>query len=447
MSVKFYCLLCKHKPSFANCACKAWFTQFCNCFPMNAILPHLFIRLIVPAILVFFVSCGSSTDQDSKEIEMEPTVPINPQENPAELLLGPSPLPDGDLEELINQGNLADISDVNTSFQNDASTNDQSFVPPSTLTKNSPPKSLPPSPASRSKYEAELALKRLEENSINHQKITKDLQEINSFKDRTIASLSTLNDELLIEIKKLKTKNSKTSNSPRTDGISSEADGGIMISELQNLKNSLLLKSTEIKDLRMRNDSLEKRISSLETSPMPSISLRPPRLALNPENLNDSSPSVLQNSSSQASGCILKFDAVVTSLNGKSKEAFYTEFFVVKEDLESVMFKGGLDLSAYPTIATYSELWARSRKNSFLFPGMQKKFRALLLDLVEGGKGMRVRTNIDGFATVDNLNSGKYFVIGTASLGRVGVTWSVPVILSPGTNKLSLTLENAAWSL
>jgi len=412
---------------------------------MNANLPHLIIRLLVPSILVFFVSCGSSTDQDSKEIEMAPSMTSDSQGNPVELLLGPSPLPDSDLEELINQGNLADVSDVNTFSQNDTNPNEQSFVPPPALTINSPPKPLPSNQDSTSKYEAELALKRLEENTINHQKITKDLQEINSFKDRTIASLSTLNDELLIEIKKLKTKTNKTSSNQKIDGISSEADGEIMISELQNLKNSLLLKSTEIKDLRMRNDSLEKRISSLETSPMPSISLRPPKRPGTPEDPNDSSPTVLQKSS-QNPDCILKFDAVVTSSNGKSKEAFYTEFFVVKEDLESVMFKGGLDISAYPTIATYSELWARSRKNSFLFPGMQKKFRALLLDLVEGGKGMRVRTNIDGFATVDNLNSGKYFVVGTASLGTVGVTWSVPVILSPGTNKLSLTLENAAWS-
>ena len=196
----------------------------------------------------------------------------------------------------------------------------------------------------------------------------------------------------------------------------------------------------------MRNDSLEKRISSLETSPMPSISLRSPVSPGASGDPKDASPAVFQTSNLKPE-CILKFDAVVTSLNGKSKEAFYTEFFVVKEDLESVIFKGDVDLSAYPTIATYAELWARSRKNSFLFPGMQKKFRALLLDLVEDGKGMRVRTNIDGFATVDNLNSGKYYVVGTASLGKVGVTWSVPVILSPGTNKLSLTLENAAWSL
>ena len=79
------------------------------------------------------------------------------------------------------------------------------------------------------------------------------------------------------------------------------------------------------------------------------------------------------------------------------------------------MFKGDVDLSAYPTIATYAELWARSRKKFISFPGMQKKFRTLLLDLVEDGKGMWVRTNIDGFATVDNLNSGKYYVVGTAS--------------------------------
>ena len=138
-----------------------------------------------------------------------------------------------------------------------------------------------------------------------------------------------MNDELLIEIKRLKAISPKTPRNPRLALGSDSADGEIMISELQNLKNSLLLKSTEIKDLRMRNDSLEKRISSLETSPMPSISLRspvPPGASGDPK---DASPAVFQNTNLKPE-CILKFDAVVTSLNGKSKEAFYTEFFVVK---------------------------------------------------------------------------------------------------------------------
>lgn len=413
---------------------------------MNAILPHLIIRLPILAILVLFASCGSSADPDSKEIEMHASVESKPKEDAAKLLLGTSPLPDSDLEKLINQSNPVDISDVKTPSKAKTNPDEHSLVSPSSL--SSIPTSTPPPSNldSGNKYEAEFALKRLEENTIKHQKSIEDLRQINSYKDKTIASLSTVNDELLSEIKRLKAITPVTPRNPRLASGSDLADGEIMISELQNLKNSLLLKSTEIKDLRMRNDSLEKRISSLETSPMPSISLRSPVSPGASGDPKDASPAVFQTSNLKPE-CILKFDAVVTSLNGKSKEAFYTEFFVVKEDLESVIFKGDVDLSAYPTIATYAELWARSRKNSFLFPGMQKKFRALLLDLVENGNGMRVRTNIDGFATVDNLNSGKYYVVGTASLGKVGVTWSVPVILSPGTNKLSLTLENAAWSL
>ena len=42
------------------------------------------------------------------------------------------------------------------------------------------------------------------ENTIKHQKSIEDLRQINSCKDKTIASLSTVNDELLSEIKRLK---------------------------------------------------------------------------------------------------------------------------------------------------------------------------------------------------------------------------------------------------
>tara|TARA_X000000950_G_scaffold164419_1_gene200970 strand:- start:2461 stop:3696 length:1236 start_codon:yes stop_codon:yes gene_type:complete len=411
---------------------------------MNTILPQLINRLLLLAILVFSVSCGSSSDQDSKEIEAGVSLLSSDIEDSGELLLGPSPLPDSDLEKLINQGNQVDITDAKTISQSETDSKAQSVISEPTILSNHDPLSTDLDDAN--KYEAELALNRLEKNTINHQKSIEDLRQINSFKDETIASLSSLNDELLIEIKRLKAKEPKTLTNPKLNEGPNEADGKIMISELQSLKSSLLLKSTEIKDLRMRNDSLEKRISSLETSPMPSISLRSPKPSAAVENSKGSTAAVFQ-TPIQNQYCTLKFDAVVTSLNGKSKEAFYTEFFVVREDLETVMRKARIDLLIYPTIATYAELWARSRKNSFLFPGMQKKFRALLLDLVEDGKGMRVRTNIDGFASVENLNSGKYYVVGTASLGKVGVTWSVPVILSPGTNKLSLTLENAAWSL
>ena len=144
--------------------------------------------------------------------------------------------------------------------------------------------------------------------------------------------------------------------------------------------------------------------------------------------------------------CSLQFDAVVTALNGKNKEAFYTEFFVVNEDIEEVLRTGGMKLEEFSGIDSFSELWAKARKNSFLYPNVQKKIRSLLLKLVEGGQGYRVRTDINGAASLENLPVGKFFVVGTASLGRVGVTWSVPIQLNDGKNKLSLTLANAAWS-
>jgi hypothetical protein len=70
-----------------------------------------------------------------------------------------------------------------------------------------------------------------------------------------------------------------------------------------------------------------------------------------------------------------------------------------------------------------------------------------LLANVEKGVGKRVRTDVDGFAKLNNLRTGKHYIIGTATLGKVGVTWNVPVSLRSGSNKVSLTLENSAWSL
>ena len=66
---------------------------------------------------------------------------------------------------------------------------------------------------------------------------------------------------------------------------------------------------------------------------------------------------------------------------------------------------------------------------------------------MNAGRGFRVRTDINGYASVSKLSIGDYFVVGTASLGKVGVTWNVPVKLKDDSNKISLTLSNSSWSL
>ncbi len=306
-------------------------------------------------------------------------------------------------------------------------------------------------------YETEKALSNLEESTISHQRSIDELRRINSRKDRTIASLSKLNKELVYEVNRL--KGSEDIVAPaivKSSGGSSNGKLTGLKSEIKNLRGNLLIKSQEIQDLRLRNDSLEGRISVLELSPSrkfsnsqysPSVGTLIPKKPVTPPRVPDLNAVAAKEAPLFVGGCNLQFDAVVTALNGKNKEAFYTEFFVIDEDIENVLRKGGIKLEDFSGIDSYAELWARSRKNSFLFPNVQKNIRALLLKIVEGGQGYRVRTDINGAATLENLPSGKFFVVGTASLGRVGVTWSVPIQLTGGRNKLSLTLANAAWSL
>ena len=57
-----------------------------------------------------------------------------------------------------------------------------------------------------------------------------------------------------------------------------------------------------------------------------------------------------------------------------------------------------------------------------------------------------MRTDLDGAAIFENLGARSFNLVGTASLGIVGVTWNLSVRLLSGANKLSLTLANAAWS-
>lgn len=290
--------------------------------------------------------------------------------------------------------------------------------------------------------EAETALKNLEVHSIQRQKSIEDLRKINNTKDQTIASLSQLNDELISEIKRIKGSlyvDSKTDYPNENSG----SQLGSLKSEVKKLKNNLALKSEELKSLRYRNDSLEDRISDLELSPTSKKSELLPTFSSISYSSRNNKP-INQKRSGQ---CKLQFEAVVTALNGKSKEAFYTEFFLLPISLENIMRKGGIELANYSGIDTYAELWARSRKNAFLYPDVHKKIRSLLLNFEDREEGKRVRTDVDGSALVDDLQAGKYFVIGTASLGKVGVTWSVPVSLNTGNNKISLTLANCSWSL
>ncbi|HAD21499.1 MAG: hypothetical protein CMI28_02765 [Opitutae bacterium] len=294
----------------------------------------------------------------------------------------------------------------------------------------------------------EMTIRELENSSFSHQQGLEKIRELSFEKDQKISSLESENASLLEKIKNLEAQLSLGSNQPVTVNnddlqVATELDFAI-----EDLKSSYEANSKEVSYLKEQNLLISDKLEGLGKEEKLEIDFVAP---VEKEDSN-STLDILKEIPPEeliiptTSNCTLGFDAVVTSLNGKSKEAFYTEFFIIRKDLNTLMVENGILLSDFAEVTSYGELWARARKNPFLFPNILKQIRDLLLEEVRRNNGVRIRTDINGSATVQNLDKAGYYVVGTASLGKVGVTWSVPVDLDEGMNKLSLTLGNSSWS-
>ena len=280
-----------------------------------------------------------------------------------------------------------------------------------------------------------------------------ELRASNIRKDQTIASLTRLNEELIAEIQRLRPKSPTPAPAPSASYYREEYHSDSHLQNLQKeiavLKKSLLQKSEEIDGLRLRNNQFQSGIDSLQPRVV-SRSFVSPELPRSNRNRREviSSPELIQAPEGGFSfeSCSLEFDAVVTLLNGKSKEVFYTEFFLISQSLPDLLYSGGIFIKDFPEVRSFEELWAKSRKSPFAFPGVYKRIRNLLLEQIEKGDGYRIRTDIDGYANFTNLRTGTHYLVGTAPVGKIGAVWNVPVRLKTGTNKTSLTLANANWS-
>ena len=281
--------------------------------------------------------------------------------------------------------------------------------------------------------DAEDALRDLEDTAAYHQKNIDKLRKIIFIKDEKVLSLKQQNASL----------------EKRVNSLQDQIEKLKLQSEFDRFKEEKELINVKVEGLKGKFSEKADYISALdEQSKSLSVKLDNSREQSSPEFTEDFikfvDPSdISQKTSSESS---LQFDAVVTSLNGKSKEAFYTEFFILEKDLEQLLLSKKLNLSDFPKISSFSELFARARKTPFSYPEVLKKIRAALLEEVSNNRGIRVRTDINGSASVSNLQPSTYFIIGSASLGKVGVTWNLPVELDAESNKVSLTLSNASWS-
>ena len=285
---------------------------------------------------------------------------------------------------------------------------------------------------SPSETTSEVAFRDLERSASNYHDNIERLRKISLTKDEKIALLEQENASLIDIVHDLKQTNEKLK----------------LQSEIKSFRNNRSSISDQINELKGKLEDKAEIMSDLEEKSIfiDDVLEQEITLSPNPQSTQINSPPYKTTQPSDFDETTLQFEAVVTSLNGKSKEAFYTEFFILEKDLDAVLFDV-IDLSSYTQISSFGELWARSRKNPFSYPNVLKTIRNALFEEVNAGRGFRVRTDINGYASVSKLSIGDYFVVGTASLGKVGVTWNVPVKLKDDSNKISLTLSNSSWSL
>ena len=138
----------------------------------------------------------------------------------------------------------------------------------------------------------------------------------------------------------------------------------------------------------------------------------------------------------------IQLSAQIQFLNNKNRPAGFSEFFLVKSDLDSIFKESGIRIPSGRNIKSSAELWARSVQRGYRYPGVASSIRNAL-----ASKSLaRLKTNSIGKANLDNIEPGNYFVIGTSPLGQVGVVWSKSVRLIPGSNNISLDLRDAEWA-
>jgi hypothetical protein len=150
-------------------------------------------------------------------------------------------------------------------------------------------------------------------------------------------------------------------------------------------------------------------------------------------------PSIKNTSAGNAN---LRVQANVKFLDNKVRPAAFTEFFIVEDDLQTILSAENIRLPRAEGIQSFAEFWARSVQRGYKFPGAAAKIRNALAR----ASLRRIKTNSLGEGNLNNLPSGKYYIVGTSPLGQVGVVWSKSISLNNGDNLIGLDLADAAWA-
>ena len=151
---------------------------------------------------------------------------------------------------------------------------------------------------------------------------------------------------------------------------------------------------------------------------------------------------------------LLEIEASVEYQQGQPKPAYHTEIFITRQGLNEILgndpeLRESMDQHMTgKNISTYAELWARSQKFGYAYPGLAAKIRNTL----KKASTHRTRTNAVGKAQL-NLEGkeelvGERYIIGVTSLGTIGVVWSKQFYMQEfAIEDKTLTLESkeAIW--
>jgi chromosome segregation ATPase len=170
-----------------------------------------------------------------------------------------------------------------------------------------------------------------------------------------------------------------------------------------------------------------------------SLQFEPNRSSTYPSVRSPASASVQNTARGNSS---LQLQAKVQFLDNKNRPAGFTEFFLVEDDLDTIMANEGIQVPTGAGIQSPAEYWARAVQRGYRFPGVAAKIRNALAR----ASLKRIKTNSLGEGNLDNLAAGRYYVVGASTLGQVGVVWSKPVTLNSGDNRINLDLRDAAWA-
>ena len=138
----------------------------------------------------------------------------------------------------------------------------------------------------------------------------------------------------------------------------------------------------------------------------------------------------------------LRVRAEVQFLNNRKLPASFTEFFLLKSSLDEIARDAQISIPVNQGITSISELWARSIQRGYRFPGVAANIRNALATT----SLMRLKTNSIGETSKGNIQPGNYYLIGSSTLGQVGVVWSKPIEIKQGENQIDLSLNDASWA-